>query len=186
VPEELGLEDALLHAATELDQGAQAAEYLAELFPAGPQAILAQVSQLLARDELEAASELFSRVPEVPLSPVAVSVACLLDDFLALALYDPQLTRHRAQVCETLEAGLWKETQSWVRRTLARWPGDVPTLNNLSQLRFYQNRLPEARAIAEEVLAEDPHNVNALSNLVRFSLSSGRPDDAREYGRRLS
>lgn len=68
---------------------------------------------------------------------------------------------------------------------LEKVPNVVPILNNLSLSQFITGDITQATATAEKVLAQDPDNFHALSNLVRYCVLTARFDQAREYGRRL-
>jgi len=64
-------------------------------------------------------------------------------------------------------------------------PDFVPGLNNRSQVEWVAGNRPGAIDWAERVLARDPDNAHALSNLVRYLFLSGRADEAEPYADRL-
>lgn len=70
-------------------------------------------------------------------------------------------------------------------RLLARWPEFLPARNNLSEAYFRAGQGAKALAMSRQVLAADPENFHALSNLTRHLLLCGRRDQAREFADRL-
>jgi tetratricopeptide (TPR) repeat protein len=67
-------------------------------------------------------------------------------------------------------------------RLLAHWP---PPRNNLSLALFFDGQPGEAIAIARQVLAQDPDNIQALGNAVRFLAWTGHEEEARALWVRL-
>src|SRR5215470_1885308 len=63
---------------------------------------------------------------------------------------------------------------------LALTPGDLESQLDYAQLRFQQDRLPEARSFAEKVLASSPDNARAHSLLGRILFTQGDYKGARE------
>jgi tetratricopeptide (TPR) repeat protein len=61
-------------------------------------------------------------------------------------------------------------------RLLGDWP---PPLNNLSMALFYDGQPQKAIATARQVLAQNPANVQALSNATRFLVWTGRGEEAQ-------
>jgi tetratricopeptide (TPR) repeat protein len=85
-----------------------------------------------------------------------------------------------------LEHGEIAKARTKVNVYLKQFPATVPLLNNLSYIEFLERKYPEAIARAQQVLALEPQNVHALSNLVHFYLLSGDPQQAHEIGRQLA
>jgi tetratricopeptide (TPR) repeat protein len=67
-------------------------------------------------------------------------------------------------------------------RRLGDWP---PPHNNLSQALFYDGQPREAIKEVQWVLANDPENLQALANGIRFLAWSGREEEARDLWERL-
>jgi tetratricopeptide (TPR) repeat protein len=64
-------------------------------------------------------------------------------------------------------------------------PGWLPARNNLSLALFFDGQPQEAIAMARQVLAEDPANIQALSNAIRFLAWTGQKEAARALWTRL-
>lgn len=65
-------------------------------------------------------------------------------------------------------------------RQAVRLTGDwLPPLNNLSMALFFDGQPQEAIATARQVLAQDPTNIQALSNAIRFLAWAGRAEEAQ-------
>lgn len=71
------------------------------------------------------------------------------------------------------------------QRLIEQYPRFAPAYNNLGQIYWLQAQWQNAIDIEQRVLAFDPENVHALGNLARYSLITGRSEDAQEYARRL-
>lgn len=85
-----------------------------------------------------------------------------------------------------LVQGKWENALKHSRAAARLMPGWPPPLNNASTACFYLGRAKEALALAEQVLQKhDPHNIHALSNAIRYSLSLGDQARAEDYGQRL-
>ena len=65
---------------------------------------------------------------------------------------------------------------------LKNWP---PPRNNLSLALFFDGKPEEALTVARQVLTDDPGNLQALSNAIRFFAWSNREPEARELWTRL-
>ncbi len=68
-------------------------------------------------------------------------------------------------------------------KLLGDWP---PPHNNLSLALFFGGMPEEAIATARHVLAHDPKNIQALSNLCRFLSWTGRGEEARTFWAQLA
>jgi tetratricopeptide (TPR) repeat protein len=90
---------------------------------------------------------------------------------------------------EEMQEHLAQEHFAQVRQTaqaiLRRHPNFAPALNNLSLAHWVEGQLDHAIESAQQVLAFEPDNVHALSNLVHFLCQGGRADQARAYAERL-
>jgi tetratricopeptide (TPR) repeat protein len=71
------------------------------------------------------------------------------------------------------------------KQVLAIAPHFWSAHNNLSLAAFMGGNLPQAIDWCEQVLADQPNNIHALANLVRYCLVSGKGELAQIYGRRL-
>jgi Flp pilus assembly protein TadD len=68
-------------------------------------------------------------------------------------------------------------------KLLGDWP---PPHNNLSLALFFGGRPEEAIATARRVLSHDPDNIQALSNLCRFTAWTGRVEEAQTFWTHLA
>jgi tetratricopeptide (TPR) repeat protein len=68
---------------------------------------------------------------------------------------------------------------------LAKLPGVIPVLNNLSMCYFMDGQFEKGEAAVQEVLAQAPENYHALSNLTRFLFLTGQFEAAEVYAARL-
>jgi tetratricopeptide (TPR) repeat protein len=84
-----------------------------------------------------------------------------------------------------LEWGEYDRVETLERQVLAIAPQFSSAYNNLSLAAFLDGNLPQAIDWAEQILADQPDNVHALANLVRYCLVSGKGELAQIYGRRL-
>ncbi len=67
-----------------------------------------------------------------------------------------------------------------------KYLGDAPSLlNNLSQVYFFSGHPQKAMELAHQVLAEDPNDLHALGNLVRFLAWMGEEEEAQALWERL-
>lgn len=83
------------------------------------------------------------------------------------------------------ESGHPEAAISAAKAFLEKAPDTIPVLNNLSLSQFITGDTIQATATAEKVLAQDPDNFHALSNLVRYCVLTAQFDQAEEYGRHL-
>src|SRR5690606_9877640 len=73
-----------------------------------------------------------------------------------------------------------RRVEGWIAAMLDRAPGDPELRTAMAILRSLQGRADEARAIYEEMLAEDGDNLVALNNLAWLHAQGGEPDRALE------
>lgn len=113
----------------------------------------------------------------------------LLEDILAdMGLteadgLDIAVLHERGQAC--LGRGDYAEARTLTTTVIERHPTFLPAQNNLSLVFWAEGDVAAAIAQAESVLAQQPDNVHALANLVRFYALTQRPDQARPYAERL-
>jgi tetratricopeptide (TPR) repeat protein len=67
-------------------------------------------------------------------------------------------------------------------RLLGNWP---PAHNNLATALYYHGQLAEAVTTTQNLLANAPNNIHALSNIIKFLAWSGKEVEARSYWERL-
>lgn len=91
---------------------------------------------------------------------------------------------HEEMLC-LLQAGKTAQVCKTGERLLKLHPNFVPTMNNLSQAYFEEDRPEQAIAMARRVLELAPDNIHALANLVRFLCLLGRPKEAGDCLERL-
>src|SRR5947207_3176789 len=77
------------------------------------------------------------------------------------------------EVQSLMNQGQWPQARRRAEKILQRQPDFIPVLNNLSQLYFADGQVDQAIATAQRVLALDPANYHALSNLARYLCLSG-------------
>jgi tetratricopeptide (TPR) repeat protein len=111
-----------------------------------------------------------------------------LDDLLE-PVYLPRedaiavLTLHEwAQVY--LNWGDYEKCRKTELEVLRLKPDMLPAMNNLSLVAHMEGDLKEAIAQSENVLAIEPDNIHALSNLVHYCLLAGERDRAKEFAER--
>lgn len=71
-----------------------------------------------------------------------------------------------------------EDAAKWLEQAVALDPADVDAWYALGRVRFSQNFFPKARAAFDHVLALDPRNVKAESNLGLLYEADSRPEDA--------
>jgi len=64
--------------------------------------------------------------------------------------------------------GDWNGATAAANKALRTLPDHAPALNNRAMSFFYAGRLNEAIADEKRVIEHDPHNIHALTNLIRF------------------
>lgn len=93
------------------------------------------------------------------------------------------LLHERGQVY--LEQGDYHEARQAEEKILESRPDFIPAHNNLSLVSWMEQDVAGAISSAQSVLAIEPDNVHALSNLIHFLVLSGDAETARTYGERL-
>lgn len=79
----------------------------------------------------------------------------------------------------------YDKSQEIEQQVLERLPLFTSARNNLSLIAFIKGSLSDAIAHAQVVLDQDPDNIHALSNLIRFHYLQGNFEQASTYGDRL-
>lgn len=84
-----------------------------------------------------------------------------------------------------LERGDYELSKVDTLAVMERHPSFLPAQNNLSLIFWAEGDVEAAMAQAQTVLDQQPDNIHALANLVRFHVLTQRPDAARSYADRL-
>ena len=77
------------------------------------------------------------------------------------------------------ENGLYTEALEQFQKLLAVEKVNAMALNNIGNIHFLQERLPEARQAYEAALKVEPGDTGIMANLCRVKLREGKKDDAR-------
>ena len=101
-----------------------------------------------------------------------------VDDWFELALLHEQGQAY-------LEEGEYAKALEAESQVLKRQPSFVSAQNNLSLICWAEGDSEGAIAAAQSILETAPHNIHALSNLVRFLAQLGDDAAARPYAERL-
>lgn len=96
---------------------------------------------------------------------------------------DMAVLHERGQAC--LERGDYDESRQATLAVIERHPEFLPAQNNLSLLHWAEGDVEAAIAQAQQVIDQQPDNVHALANLVRFYALTQRLDQAHPYAERL-
>jgi tetratricopeptide (TPR) repeat protein len=84
-----------------------------------------------------------------------------------------------------LAQGMFDRAQQAAEALLKRRPRFSPVYNNGAEACFHAGRLAQAIDLEQRLLAFEPDNVYARSNLVRFLCASGKVEEARGHAERL-
>ena len=79
----------------------------------------------------------------------------------------------------------FEEAKEKAAKLIREMPDFVPVYNNLSLIYFMDGDAEKAVDAARKVLEKQPENFHALANLTRFSIFSGKPDEAQNFANRL-
>lgn len=90
------------------------------------------------------------------------------------------------RAAEALAQGRTHDSYWWVREALRHDPGFLAGVNTLAVIYTRLGHLPEAEQALRHVLAQEPDNTSALSNLVRLLERTARPNEAASVGARLA
>mgnify|MGYP005841494323 CR=1 FL=1 len=183
--------------AGELVTALLAADRLSELSPDDPEVHLIRATSLAGQGfaalALRAFTEVTQRFAGTPQAADAWKSASMLTEFLRRFMPEAGLRMpedlplieadEQSQIC--LSRGDSAGCLAAVGRAMALRPGYAPARNIASDAHFAAGNTSAAIAEARGVLADDPGNVQAASNLTRFLLLSGDPAGAAEAGTRL-
>lgn len=86
---------------------------------------------------------------------------------------------------ESLARGEVVDAYWWVREAVARDPGYLPAVNTLGVVYARHRDAKEAERALRHVLARDPHNVQAMSNLVGVLADTGRIEESQQLAATL-
>ena len=84
-----------------------------------------------------------------------------------------------------LDTGQYQRGKSLAKELLQIKPEFAPVRNNLSQIYWLEGDYNQAIETCREVLASEPDNIHALSNIIRFLYLSGRKDETPEFLKKL-
>lgn len=96
---------------------------------------------------------------------------------------DIAVLHERGQAC--LERGDYGDAREATLAVIERHPEFLPAQNNLSLLHWVEGEVDAAIAQAQRVIDQQPDNIHALANLVRFYALTQHPEQARPYAERL-
>ena len=86
---------------------------------------------------------------------------------------------------EALTAGRIDDAYWWVREALMQSPELILAYNTLGAIYVRRGKIHEAERAFDHVLAVEPRNALALSNMIRVLTALGRNDDAQRLAERL-
>ncbi len=98
---------------------------------------------------------------------------------LAFGQKKPATEINLARIETSIEQGMLAEVEKPLLDYAIAHPKDVKALELLGQLRYQQNRLEEARALYQRVLALSPSLIRAKINVARLMYDLGQHDPAR-------
>lgn len=142
---------------------------------------------------LQAFRQALTLDPNHELADPARNTLAMLEPLLQEVLADMGLTEtdglevavlhEQGQSC--LERGDYGDARVATLEVIARHPDFLPAQNNLSLIHWAEGDGEAAIAQAQRVLDQQPDNVHALANLVRFHVLTQRSDAARPYADQL-
>ncbi|HSQ72877.1 MAG TPA: tetratricopeptide repeat protein, partial [Rubrivivax sp.] len=90
------------------------------------------------------------------------------------------------RAAEALNAGRLDDSYAWAREAVRQDPGFSAAINTLGVVYLRAGHPQQAEAALRAVLARNPSDVAALSNLLRLVQDDGREAEARGLGERLA
>jgi Tfp pilus assembly protein PilF len=90
------------------------------------------------------------------------------------------------RAAEALARGQLDDAYWWAREAIAQAPDFLRSVNTLGVTYLRHGSLPQAQQALEHVLAREPNNAQALSNLTHVLQARGRPQDAARIAARLA
>jgi tetratricopeptide (TPR) repeat protein len=199
-PNQVELLELQLKVAVECDDrrvGIRVAARLLELRPTDVDALYVMTAAAINRHFLFLAWELGQlALSEAPDHPMTAQTQEFIDEIeteinrLILEFDLPRSQAIEAMVLHEwaqfyLEWNEFDRVEALERQVLAITPQFKSAHNNLSLAAFMSGNLPQAIDWCEQILADQPDNIHALANLVRYCLVSGKGELAQIYGRRL-
>jgi len=185
------------HELGDFDQYCATAERFAAQSPTNPTAQIALASGYMAATRPASALLAFQKYielwPDDPLSVGAretiAQLERVLDEMLEGTPFLPaervELAAMHEGMLSHLSAGKYEQVIALGQSLLARCPGFVPAMNNLTQAYWQTGNSAEAIAMSQRVLAGDDENFHALANLARLLLLAGQPAEAQGMCERL-
>jgi tetratricopeptide (TPR) repeat protein len=92
---------------------------------------------------------------------------------------------HHEAAEEKMYNGQWQAAEQNAREAIRFIPKWSAPRNNRSYILYFMGRINEAFTEANAVLAQDPHNLHAIKNLVIFHTGLGEGDKAQEFSTRM-
>lgn len=89
------------------------------------------------------------------------------------------------QAMSALEGGDMKKARQLEEKILISKPDFAPAHNNISLSYWQEDNTAKAIEAAQKVLAKNPDNFHALSNLCRFLVLAGKVEEAKAIGEKL-
>lgn len=90
------------------------------------------------------------------------------------------------RAAESLARGRLDDAYGWAREALVQAPDFLRSANTLAVIYLRHGNLPEAEQALAHVLAREPRNAQALSNLTRVLQAQGRSEDAAGVAKQLA
>ena len=90
------------------------------------------------------------------------------------------------RAAESLARGRLDDAYGWAREALIQAPDFLRSANTLAVIYLRHGNLPEAEQALTHVLAREPRNAQALSNLTRVLQAQGRSEDAAHVAKQLA
>jgi tetratricopeptide (TPR) repeat protein len=90
------------------------------------------------------------------------------------------------RAAEALNQGRLDDSYAWARAAVRQDPAFSAAINTLGVVYLRAGHRPQAEAALHAVLARDPTDVAALSNLLLLLQHDGREDEGRQLGDRLA
>ncbi|MDJ0650541.1 MAG: tetratricopeptide repeat protein [Xenococcaceae cyanobacterium MO_188.B19] len=141
---------------------------------------------LLALEALEKFCQKFpnhAKIPEAKqtIEEIQAIVPELLKDYDLEGQQALEVGRLSEQGRFLFESNQYTDASKILKELISLAPKFPPAFNNLSLIRCFEGDLTEAIALAQQVLEYDQNNFQALGNLVRFYLLSGKTELAEQY-----
>ncbi len=155
-----------------------ASGYLSSLHPLLAQRAFHRALKQFPNHERAEDARKFVAELETQMTETLAEMGLTGEDGQAIALLHEQGQLH-------LERGDYAEARQAEEAVLQLKPDFWSAYNNLSLISYSEGDLQGAIATAQQVLDQQPDNIHALSNLIRFYCSIGQPEQASPLAERL-